>query len=287
MREVRRLELTTRHLVRDLVAGEYTSAFRGRGVEFSDVREYQPGDDVRAIDWNVTARLGSAHVKRFHEERELAVFLVVDFSASGDFGTLQRTKRDLGLEVCAVLALAAARSNDRVGALFYTDRVEHFIPPGKGRRQALRVVNDLLSFTPRGRGTALGTALAYLEPILRRRSVLFLVSDFLTGASDPELARLGVRHDVIAVQLTDPRERELPPAGLFVLRDPETGAQRVVDAGSAAVRAHFLVHQQSAEARLERDLRSRRVDQLRLETGAPYAEPLVSFFHRRERRRAS
>ncbi|HEU5303051.1 MAG TPA: DUF58 domain-containing protein, partial [Gemmatimonadales bacterium] len=203
MREVRRIEITTRHLVRDIVAGEYSSAFRGRGVEFGEVREYQPGDDVRSIDWNVTARLGYAYVKRYLEERELAVAFVVDFSASKRFGSRGRTKGDLATEVCAVLALAAARNNDRVGALFFTDRVERLVPARKGRRHVLRVISELLSFTPAGTGTDLAAALEYLDPILRRRSVVFIVSDFLATGYDTDLARLAQRHDVIAVQLVD------------------------------------------------------------------------------------
>jgi uncharacterized protein (DUF58 family) len=286
MREVRRLELTTRNLVRDLVAGEYTSAFRGRGVEFSEVREYQPGDDVRSIDWNVTARLGSAHVKRFQEERELSVFLAVDLSASGHFGSRRRTKRELGIEVCAVLALAAARNNDRIGGLFFTDRIEHFVPSAKGRRHALRLVNDLLAFEPAGQGTDLNRALEYLEPLLHRRSVLFVVSDFLTETGNPALTRLAARHDVIAVQVSDPRERELPP-GLLTLRDPETGRQVTVDARDTRLRRHFQAQLQAAESRWERELEHRGVDRLRLETDVGYGDRLVTFFRRRERRRAS
>jgi len=286
MREVRRIELTTRNLVRDLVAGEYTSAFRGRGVEFSEVREYQPGDDVRAIDWNVTARLGSAHVKRFQEERELSVFLAVDLSASGHFGTRRRTKRELGIEVCAVLALAASRSNDRIGALLFTDRIEHFVPPAKGRRHALRLVNDLLACEPSGQGTDLNRALEYLEPLLRRRSVLFVVSDFLADASSPALPRLAARHDVIALQLDDPRERDLP-SGLLALWDPETGERRTVDARDPRLRRYFQAQVQATELRWERELVHRGVDRLRLDTGAGYGDRLVAFFHRREHRRAS
>jgi uncharacterized protein (DUF58 family) len=187
------------------MAGEYSSAFRGRGVEFAEVREYQPGDDIRTIDWNVTARLGSAYVKRYLEERELSVMFVVDLSASSGFGSRIRTKGDLATVVCAVLALAAARNNDRVGAVLATDRIEHYVQPRKGRRHALRVVSDLLAFDPTGLGTDLGAALAYVEPVLRRRTVLFLVSDFLTTGYQQSLARLASRHDVIAIQLADQR----------------------------------------------------------------------------------
>jgi uncharacterized protein (DUF58 family) len=282
MHEVRRIEITTRHLVRDIVAGEYSSAFRGRGVEFAEVREYQPGDDVRTIDWNVTARLGSAYVKRYLEERELTVGFVVDFSASKRFGSRRRTKGDLATEACAVLALAAARNNDRVGALFFTDRIEQMITARKGRRHVLRIISDLLSFEPAGSGTDLTGALTYLESVLHRRSVLFIVSDFMTTGYRSALGRLARRHDVIAVQLVDPRERDLPNAGLMTLRDPESGAWLYVDTGSQAVRSAFHDRMAEFDLDLERGLRERGADLVRLETDRSYAEPLLAFFRRRE-----
>jgi uncharacterized protein (DUF58 family) len=282
-REVHRIEITTRHLVRDIVAGEYSSAFRGRGVEFAEVREYQPGDDVRTIDWNVTARLGSAYVKRYLEERELSVLFVVDLSASGGFGSRLRTKRQLGAEVAAVLALAAARNNDRVGALFFTDRVEYHLPPAKGRRHVLRLISDLLSFEPTGTGTDLGTALAELEPTLRRRAIIFVLSDFMAAGYEAVLGRLSRRHDLVALQLIDPRERELPAVGLVTLWDPESAAWRRVDTDDPALREHFARSAAQFDSGLDRTLRERGADLLRLETGRPYAEPLLTFFRRRER----
>ena len=282
-REVRRIEITTRHLVRDIVAGEYSSAFRGRGVEFADVREYQPGDDVRTIDWNVTARLGSAYVKRYLEERELTVLFVVDLSASGGFGSLRRTKGDLATELCAVLALAAARNNDRVGSLLFTDRVERYVAPAKGRRHTLRVISDILAFEPSGTGTDLGAALADLEPMLRRRAVIFILSDFLTPDYDTTIARLARRHDVVALHLVDPRERDLPDAGIVTLWDPESGEWRRVDTGDERVREYFHRRAQEFDLGLDRRLRERGVDLLRLETGRSYAEPLLTFFRRREK----
>jgi uncharacterized protein (DUF58 family) len=281
--EVRRIEITTRHLVRDIVAGEYSSAFRGRGVEFAEVREYQPGDDVRTIDWNVTARLGSAYVKRYLEERELTVMFLVDFSASGGFGSVRRTKGELGAEVAAVLALAAARSNDRIGAAFFTDRLEHYIAPAKGRRHVLRLISELLAFEPGGTGTDLGAALTELEPMLRRRAVIFILSDFMTAGHEAVLGRLARRHDVVALQLVDPRERELPAAGLVTLWDPETNAWRRIDTSDSAVRAWFADRAAEFDGSLERGLRERNADLLRLETGRSYAEPLLAFFRRRER----
>jgi uncharacterized protein (DUF58 family) len=282
-REVRRLEITTRHLVRDIMAGEYSSAFRGRGVEFAEVREYQPGDDIRTIDWNVTARLGSAYVKRYLEERELTILFLADVSASGGFGSRRHTKGELAVEGAAVLALAAARNNDRVGVAFATDRVEHFVAPAKGRRQALRVISDLLAYQPRGAGTDLARALTELEPVLRRRAVVFVLSDFLTAGFGPALARLARRHDVIGVQVTDPRERELPDVGLVTLWDPESGEWRIVDTDDVRVRREFRERVEAWERELGRSFSESGADLLRLETGEPYADALIAFFRRRER----
>jgi uncharacterized protein (DUF58 family) len=283
MRQVRRIEITTRHLVRDIVAGEYSSAFRGRGVEFAEVREYQPGDDVRTIDWNVTARLGSAYVKRYLEERELTVGFAVDFSASKRFGSRLRTKGDLATEVCAVLALAAMRNNDRVGAIFFTDQIERMIAARKGRRHVLRIISELLSFEPDGTGTNLTAALEYLESILRRRSVLFIVSDFMTTGYHAALGRLARKHDVVAIQLVDPRERELPNSGLLALRDPESHSWSYVDTGRALVRDEFSRRMAEFDLHLEGSVRERGADLVRLETDQSYAEPLLAFFRQRER----
>jgi uncharacterized protein (DUF58 family) len=283
--QVRRIELHTRELVRDLVAGDYASSFRGRGVEFAEVREYLPGDDVRTIDWNVTARMGAPFVKRFHEERQLTLLLLVDLSASEGFGSRVRTKRTLAAEVAAVLALAATRHRDRVGAAFYSDRIEWFAPPRSGRRQALTVVSQVLAWQPLGRGTDLAGTLEFLEPLLRRPAAVVLLSDFLDRAQWPALDRLAHRHDVIALQLTDPRERELPPVGLVTLWDPEAGDWDVVDAGRPEVREGF----RAARAGFDEDLNGycaqRGIDLLRLDTDQPYGERLAAFFSRRERRR--
>ena len=282
MHEVRRIEISTRHLVRDIVAGEYSSAFRGRGVEFSEVREYQPGDDVRTIDWNVTARLGATYVKRYLEERELTVLFVVDVSASGRFGTRVRTKQALATEVCAVLALAAARNHDRVGAVWVSDRVEHFVPPRRGRRHVLRIINDLLSVEPAGTGTDLGAGLQFAESILRRQSVVFVASDFLGRGYFPAFESLGRRHDVVALQLYDPRERELPNLGLISVADPESGSWRTVDSGDPETRRQFRLRAEDFDCTLQRDVAQRGGDLIRLETSRSYAEPLIAFFRRRE-----
>jgi uncharacterized protein (DUF58 family) len=283
MREVRRIEITTRHLVRDIVAGEYSSAFRGRGVEFSEVREYQPGDDVRAIDWNVTARLGAAYIKRYLEERELTVLFLIDASASAMFGTRLRTKHALGVEVSAVLALAAARNSDRVGAAWVTDQVERFVPPRRGRRHVLRIINDLLAFQPSRAGTDLNAGLRFVDSILRRRAIVFVVSDFLMTGFKQALELLARRHDVVALQLYDARERELPDLGLVSLSDPETGAWRLVDTARPEVRRHFREKAEQFDRALKHDILASGGDLIRLETGLPYAEPLIGFFRRRER----
>ena len=284
LREVRRIEITTRELVRDLVAGDYTSTFRGRGVEFAEVREYLPGDDVRSIDWNVTARLGSPFVKRFHEERQLTLLLLVDVSASGGFGSVRRTKRQLAAEVAAVLSLAATRHRDRVGAAFYSDKVEWFAPPRSGRRQALSVVSQVLGYEPEGRATDLVHTLDFLEPLLRRRAAVVVLSDFLDQSDWAALDRLSWGHEVIAMQLTDPRERELPPVGLVTLWDPESNDWQVVDADDAGVRAAFHVARQAFDEELARHCIGRGIDLLRLDTDQPFGERLAAFFSRRELR---
>jgi uncharacterized protein (DUF58 family) len=285
LREVRRIELTTRELVRDLVAGDYTSTFRGRGVEFAEVREYLPGDDVRSIDWNVTARLGSPFVKRFHEERQLTLLLLVDVSASGGFGSVRRTKRQLAAEVAAVLSLAATRHRDRVGAAFYSDKVEWFTPPKSGRRQALSVVSQVLAYEPEGRATNLARTLDFLEPLLRQRAAVVVLSDFLDQTEWAALDRLSWRHDVIAMQLTDPRERELPPVGLVTLWDPESNDWLVVDADDPDVRSAFHAARHAFDVELARHCTTRGIDLLRLETDQPFGERLAAFFSRREVRR--
>lgn len=284
LEEVRRLEISTRHLVRDILAGQYLSVFHGRGVEFSEVREYQPGDDVRSIDWNVTARLGTAYIKRYIEERALTVMFLIDLSASGSFGSRTRTKGQLAAQVAAVLALAAARNHDRVGALFFTDRVERYLAPRQGRRQALRMVSELLTIEPEGRGTDLTAALEYLEPALRRRTVLFILSDFLTEGYEQALARTAQRHDVIPLQLADPRERELIPAGLMTLWDAENDEWRTIDTDDPGTRERYRTEVAALEDRFALALRTRGIDLVRLSTDRSFAEPLIAFFRGRERR---
>ena len=283
LRQVRLLEINTRHLVTDVLAGEYSSVFKGRGVEFADVREYHPGDDVRTVDWKVTARMGAAYVRRYVEERELTVLFVVDHSSSEAFGTRLRTKSDLATEVCAVLAMTAVRNNDRVGTLLFTDRVERYVPPTKGKRHVLRVIRELVSFEPEGSGTDLAAALEFVNRVLRRRAVVFIVSDFLTSGYESVLKSTARRHDTIAVQLRDPRERELPDVGLVALREAESGRWRYVDTGSRAVRDEFRRCVAEFDKTLERFMRQHGVDLIRLDTGQPYMGPLLAFFRMRER----
>jgi uncharacterized protein (DUF58 family) len=283
MAQVRLLEIRSRHLVKDILAGEYSSVFKGRGVAFADVREYQYGDDVRTIDWRVTARTGTAYVRRYVEERELTVLFVVDHSASEAFGSRVRSKAELATEVCAVLAMTAVRNNDRVGAVLFSDRVERFVPPNKGKRHVMRVIRELLAFEPTGRGTDLTGAVEFVNRVLPRRAVVFIVSDWQASGYERELEIAARRHDTIAVQLSDPRERELPDLGLITLQDPETGEWHFVDSSDAGVRS--LLRERAAEfdATLRRSLRRLGVDLILLQTGEGYVAPLLSFFRRRER----
>ncbi len=285
LRQVRRLELRTRRVVDTRFAGEYRSVFKGQGLEFAEVREYQPGDEVRAIDWHVTARMGRPFVKRFEEERELTVMFVVDVSASTGFGTGVRTKLDVARELVAVLALTAARHNDRVGLLLCTDRVERVVPPRKGRRQALRLLRELLLATPLPRGTALAPVADTLARLLPHRAVLFLVGDGIEPADERGLARLAQRHDVVAVTVQDPAERELPDVGPALLQDPETGATAVVDTSHPAVRAQFARQRAASDAARERLLARLGVDEVRLEVGHGILSALQGLFRSRLRRR--
>ncbi len=282
---VRLLEIQTRHLVNDIFSGEYTSVFKGRGVEFSDVREYQPGDDVRAIDWNVTARRGTPYVKQFVEERELTVILAVDGSASTRFGTQGALKRERAAEVGAVLGLAANRNNDRAGALLFAEGIERYIPPRKGKTHVLRLVRDILSFDPPARGTDLAGALEFLSRVLHRRSVIFLLSDFLDTGFERPLAALAVRHDVVALTLADRRDHELPNVGLIEVVEPETGERRWLDTGSPRVREAYAVAAERVEADRKRVFQKAGVDIVPIDTLADYVQPLRRFFERRERRR--
>lgn len=313
MKKVRQIEIATGRAVNEVFAGEYSSAFKGRGMEFAEVRLYQPGDDVRTIDWNVTARTGEPHVKRFVEERELTVMLAVDLSASGRFGSAVRLKNELAAELCAVLAFAATRSNDKAGLLLFTDRVERFIPPAKGTRHVLRIIRELLDFQPpigeQRRGTDVPMALEHLRQTLKKRAVVFVVSDFLIeGAasgikpseggrlSEPSptsaaskfetnLKLLARRHDVICCSIDDPRERSLPRVGLVELEDAETGERFIVDTSSRSMRLKYEAMALRRRENLRMQFRRMGIDHIEAATDRPYVQALIELFRRREGRR--
>ena len=294
MSGMRQLEIRTRRMVNDSLAGSYHSVFKGRGMDFDEVREYSPGDEVRTIDWNVTARAGRPFVKKFTEERELTIFLLVDISASGNFGSGAMSKRDLAAELASVLAFSAIRNSDKVGLLLFTDQIETYLPPKKGRRHVLRVVRDILHHTPRSIGTDAVKALDIANRLLHRRAVVFLISDFETP-KNPVTARAELRramrrtnrrHDLIAVHVEDPREKELPDVGIVALEDAESGEVIELDTASAAVRKRFKELSLERGRRLVSDFRSEGIDTLQLQTDAPYMPALQRFFKTRERRRA-
>ena len=284
LKKVHLIEIHTRNMVNNLFAGEYHSAFKGQGMEFAEVREYLQGDDVRSIDWNVTARVGSPFVKVFDEERELTVMLVVDASASGAFGSQNQMKGEVGVEVSALLAFAAIKNNDRVGLLIFTDEVEVFIPPKKGRKHVLRVIRELLYHRPRGRGTSLATALEYLNRLMHRRSVVFAISDFFDQDYERALQLVSRRHDLVALSLVDPREQELPDVGFITLEDAESGEQIIVDSGSAEVRSLFAQRQEQAEAKRQQLFRKLGIDHIPIDATKSYVDPLVQFFRGRMQR---
>ena len=290
---MRRLEIRTRRMVTDSMAGAYHSVFKGRGMNFDEVREYSPGDEVRTIDWNVTARAGRTFVKKYTEERELTIFLVVDISASGNFGSGAMSKRDLAAELASVLAFSAIRNSDKVGLLLYTDRVERYLPPKKGRRHVLRVVRDILYHEPAGTGTDSVKMLDVVNHVLHRRAVVFLISDF-EAAGDPVAARTQLRramrqtnrrHDLIAVHIEDPREKELPNVGIVALEDAETGEIVEVDTGRPAVRKLFKERSLERSRRLKSDFRAEGIDTLQLQTDVPYIPALQRLFKTRARAR--
>jgi uncharacterized protein (DUF58 family) len=284
LRRVQRLEIHTRKLVDESLAGSYHSVFRGRGMEFAEVREYEPGDDVRTIDWNVSARMGHPFVKKFTEERELTVFLAVDASASERFGTAAARKLELAAEVSALLAFSAIRNNDRVGLLLFTDRVETFVSPRKGREHGLRVLRELLAYEPAGRGTDISGALEVFRRVVTKRSVVFLVSDFQDDGYERILRVVSRKHDVVAIVVSDPREETLPNVGLVAVEDPETGERSVMDTGSAAVRRRYAVAATADRDRTRETIRRIGLDALELTTGEPYDLALVRFFRERARR---
>ncbi len=289
---VRQIEVRTRRLVNDSLAGNYHSVFRGRGMNFDEVREYVPGDEVRDIDWNVTARTGIPHVKKFAEERELTIMLLIDISASGDFGSGSRSKRELMAEVGSVLAFSAVRNNDKVGLVLFTGDIELYIPPKKGRGHILRLIREILYFRPQGRQTDIGVGLDFVSRVVRRRCVAFLISDFgLPGSFDRELTRLrptlqigARRHDLIAVTVADPRELELADVGLLTLEDAESGLQVELDTSDQGLRQRYRLLAEERRRLLAKTLAAAGIDRRDLRTDSPYLPQLLSFFHARQGR---
>jgi len=284
LKKVRRVEIRTRGLVNEVFSGEYHSVFKGRGMNFAEVREYQYGDDIRSIDWNVTARTGHPFVKVFEEERELTVMLVVDVSSSGDFGTRERMKGEVAVEICALLAFSAIKNNDKVGLIIFSDRIEKFVPPRKGRPHVLRVLRELFYHKPEGRGTDIRGALEYLTHVIKRRAVVFLVSDFKAPPFEKPLSVAGRRHDVIAVRLGDDRETSLPPLGYIEFEDAETGELLTVNTADPRFQAEFKERAARLKDEMGRTFRHSRVDVIDIQTNRPYVQPLMRFFKEREGR---
>jgi uncharacterized protein (DUF58 family) len=284
-KKVRYIQIMTNKAVNDVLAGEYHSVFKGQGMEFDEVREYQPGDEIRTIDWNVTARTGHPYVKRFREERELTLLFLVDLSASGRFGSVKNMKNEVATELCALLAFSAIKNNDKVGLVVFTEEVELFIPPAKGTTHVLRLISELLSFEPKKKGTRIRAGLDFAARILNRRSIVFLISDFFDKDYDRTLRILSRRHDLIALSVNDPREYELPDVGLLDLQDAETGATVTIDTGSAAVRKQYAAAGRARAESLRESLRSMDIDLIEVGTSHDYLLDLIRFFKRRERQK--
>ncbi len=283
-KKIRILQITTRKVVNEILAGEYGSVFKGRGMEFDEVREYIPGDEIRSIDWNVTARTGTCHVKRFVEERELTVMFIVDLSASGQFGSVNKLKNEVAAELCALMAFSAVKNNDKVGLILFTDQVEKYIPPQKGTRHVLRVIRELLDFKPRMAKTDISGALDFFGKVATKRAVVFLVSDFLAEGFEKPMRIIGKKHDLVAATIVDPREVSLPDVGLIELEDAETGETVLVDTGSAAVRRNYERLGRDQSRRFREMFSSMGIDQIEVRTDKDYIPELVRFFRMRERR---
>lgn len=284
LKKVKRLEITTRGLVNDVFSGEYHSVFKGRGMEFSEVREYQIGDDIRTIDWNVTARSGKPYVKIFEEERELTVMLMVDASSSGEFGTFERMKGEIGVEICALLAFSAIKNNDKVGLIIFTDKIEKFIPPRKGKSHVLRLLRELLYFKPEDKKTDIGMSLEYLNRVVQRRSVVFMISDFISKDYASQLRIVNKKHDIVAINIIDPRELDLPAIGFIEFEDLESGERMVLDTADPEVRSMFKNQSSASLAKREKLFKSMNVDSIMIRTDQSYVEPLIKFFRMRAKR---
>ena len=286
MAQIRRIQIRTRRMVNEFLAGQYESVFKGQGMEFKEVREYVPGDDVRSIDWNVTARTGQPHVKVMAEERELTVMFLVDMSGSGRFGSVSRFKNEVAAEMCAVLAFSAIKNNDKVGLIIFTDDVELYVPPDKGSKHVLRVIREVLYFEPKGAATDIPAALHFLNGVQRRRAVVFVVSDFMAEGYEGALRMANRRHDVIAASITDPREEQLPDVGLMAVRDAETGREILVDTNDREVRDAYAREAHDRAKKREESFRRTKVDFMDVRTDKPYVDEIYRFFRMRENRRA-
>jgi uncharacterized protein (DUF58 family) len=284
LQKVRRIEIRTRSVVESILSGEYQSVFKGRGMEFSEVRTYTEGDDVRSIDWNVTARMGQPYVKKHVEERELTVMLLVDASSSGRFGSVSRFKDEIAVELCALLAFSAIKNNDRVGLIIFTSDVEKYIPPKKGKNHVLRVIRELLYFKPAKPGTNIAAAVEFLNRVQTKKSVVFLVSDFCSSGFEVPIRVAGRRHDFVAVSIADPREKSLPDVGLIELVDPETGRAMLVNTRDKGLRQAFEKESEKRSRELSGFFRANGIDEIPISTGADYVDPLVKFFRKREKR---
>ncbi len=285
LKKVKKIELSTRHLVNEVFGGEYHSVFKGRGMEFAEVREYTPGDDIRTIDWNVSARTGVPFVKLFEEERELTVMILVDASASGAFGTKVQMKRTLAAELSAVLAFSAVKNNDKVGLIIFTDRVEKYIPPRKGRSHVLRVIREVLDHEPEHQGTSINTALEFMSRVIRKRAVTFMISDFLDKDYEKSIKQASRKHDMLSFHLQDPWEIELPDLGLIQLHDGETGETSLINTGNSSFRKTYEEKSKERIAKLQAFFKSSGLDYLPIRTDLPYVDPLISFFRKRASRR--
>jgi len=286
IKKIRKIEITTSRAVNDVMAGQYHSVFKGRGMAFDEVRPYQPGDDIRVIDWNVTARMNDLYVKQFIEERELTVMLLVDASASLAFGTRERFKSELAAEITGLLAFSAIKNNDRVGLIMFTDRIERFVPPKKGTKHVLRVISEVLSFVPEGSGTDIALALEFLSRVTKRKSVAFLVSDFLASGYESALKVAHRRHDLVSIVLRDPMERRLPPVGIAAFEDAETGEMILFDTTSRRAREKVADQMEALWQEQRRLFKQNRIDFVELATDRDYVRPLVMFFKHRAARMA-
>ena len=284
VRKIRRIQITANRLVNESLAGEYHSVFKGRGMEFDEVREYQHGDDIRSIDWNVTSRTGHPFVKRYVEERELTVMLLVDASASGAFGSFEKTKAEIAAEISALLAFSAIKNNDRVGAILFTDRVEKFIPPRRGSTHVLRVIRELLFYRPERLGTHIQRALEHLNLVVHKRAVVFLISDLWDQGFEQPLKVANRRHDVVIIQIVDPREQELPDVGILEVRDAETGEVVRIDTSLSRVRAAYRKNWERNHQDQKKLFQSHRMDHVLINAAEPYDIPLVRFFEERARK---